>query len=70
MRTDELKHILESVHTYNMFNTCTYVCMLSSLKFNLEIQKGVRNFLLIKYVGVSTHIYKLMLTHINKLMLN
>lgn len=41
-----------------------------SLKLNLKIQKGERAFLLIKYVGVLIHIHKLMLTHINKLMLN
>lgn len=70
MRTVELKHTLESVHTYNIYNTCIYVFMLCSLKFHLEIQKGVRNFLLIKYVSILTHIQKLMLTHINKLMLN
>lgn len=57
------------LYTY-ILNTCTYVCMLCSLKFNFDVQKGERTFLLIKYVGVLIHIHKLMLTHINKLMLN
>lgn len=57
------------LYTY-ILNTYTYVCMLCSLKLNLKIQKGERAFLLIKYVSVLIHIHKLMLTHINKLMLN
>lgn len=58
------------LYTY-ILNTCTYVCLHAMLsQKNLKIQKGERTFLLIKYVGVLIHIHKLMLTHINKLMLN